>query len=173
MGTREGHVRTDRGVCEQGRVRGVCGGLGGQGGKGMPAGIRGGDSVSSNTGVRSKVGGGTGNLRGATCWECERRKQGGWVHRGGCRLGPNPKGGGWGTPPPLYRPLWLYWSMEFVGAGGAGDFVLGTWQGEIFLFYPMCLYSKNSECCGEIKNGWKTHKKKRFDPDPTSGLDLG
>ena len=43
--------------------------------------------------------------------------------------------------------------MGFVGAGGAGDFVLGIRQGEIFLFDPMCLYSKYSEFCGEFKNG--------------------
>ena len=45
-----------------------------------------------------------------------------------------------GTPPPLQTPKWLYRSMGFVGAGCAGDFVLGIRQGEIFLFDPMCLY---------------------------------
>ena len=43
--------------------------------------------------------------------------------------------------------------MGFVGARGAGYFVLGIRQGEIFLFDPMCLYSKYSEFCGEFKNG--------------------
>ena len=53
---------------------------------------------------------------------------------------PTPKGG-WGyPPPPLQTPKWLYRTMGFVGARGAGDFVLGIWQGEIFLFDPMCLY---------------------------------
>ena len=53
-------------------------------------------------------------------------------------------------PPPLQTPKWLYRTMGFVGAGG---FVLGIRQGEIFLFDPMCLYSKYSEFCGEFKNG--------------------
>ena len=43
--------------------------------------------------------------------------------------------------------------MGFVGTKGAGDFVLGKRQGEIFLFDPMCLFSKYSEFCGEFKNG--------------------
>ena len=55
--------------------------------------------------------------------------------------------------PPLQTPKWLYRTMGFVGAGGAGDFVLGIRQGEIFLFDPMCLNSKYSEFYGEIKNG--------------------
>ena len=61
-----------------------------------------------------------------------------------------PKGGGGYPPPPLQTPKWLYRTMGFVGAG---DFVLGTRQGDIFLFDPMCLYSKYSEFCGEFKNG--------------------
>ena len=48
---------------------------------------------------------------------------------------------------------WLYRTMGFVRARGAGDFVLGIRQGEIFWFEPMCLYSKYSEFCGEIRNG--------------------
>ena len=62
---------------------------------------------------------------------------------------PTPKGGGVPPPPPLQTPKWLYRTMGFVGAG---DFVLGIWQGEIFLFDPMCLYSEYSEFCGEFKN---------------------
>ena len=62
-----------------------------------------------------------------------------------------PKRGGY--PPPLQNPKWLYRTMGFVGARGAGDFVLGIRQGEIFLFDPMCPYSKYSEFCGEFKNG--------------------
>ena len=38
---------------------------------------------------------------------------------------PTPKGGGV-PPPPLQTPKWLYRTMGFVGAG---DFVLGIWQG--------------------------------------------
>ena len=63
---------------------------------------------------------------------------------------PTPKGGGT-PPPPLQTPKWLYRTMCFVGAGGAGDFVLGRWQGEFFLFDPMCLYSKYSEFCENSK----------------------
>ena len=37
-----------------------------------------------------------------------------------------------------------------MGFVGAGDFVLGIRQGDIFLFDPMCLYS---EFCGEFKSG--------------------
>ena len=40
-----------------------------------------------------------------------------------------------------------------MGFVGTGDFVLGIRQGEIFLFDPMCLYSKYLEFCGEFKNG--------------------
>ena len=72
-----------------------------------------------------------------------------------CSLGPilvrtRPQRGGGYPPPLLQTPKWLYRTMGFVGAG---DFVLGIWQGEIFLFDPMCLYSKYSEFCTEFKNG--------------------
>ena len=43
----------------------------------------------------------------------------------------------------------VVWSMDFVGARGAGDFVPGIRQGGLFLFYLMCLCS---EFCGEFKN---------------------
>ena len=66
---------------------------------------------------------------------------------------PTPKEGGGGGPPPLQTPKLSYGTMCFVGAGGAGYFVLGIGQGEIFLFHPMCLYSKYSEFRGEFKNG--------------------
>ena len=71
------------------------------------------------------------------------------VHGGRSWLGPDPKP----PPPPLQTSKWLSRTMGFVGTGGAGDFVLGIWQGEIFLFNPVCLYSKYSEFCGEFKNG--------------------
>ena len=71
---------------------------------------------------------------------------------GGHGRDPTPKGGGGGTPP-LRTPKSLYGTMCFVGAGGTRDFVLGIGQGEIFLFDPMCLYSKYSEFRGEFKNG--------------------
>ena len=66
---------------------------------------------------------------------------------------PTPKGGGGGPPPPLRTPKLSHGTRCFVGAGGAGDFVLGIRQGEFFLFHPMCLSSKYSEFCGEFKNG--------------------
>ena len=68
---------------------------------------------------------------------------------------PTPKGGGGGA---LQTPKWLYRTMGFVGAGGTGDFVLGIWQGEIFLFDPMCLYSKYSDFVENSKMAEK-HKK--------------
>ena len=61
--------------------------------------------------------------------------------------------GGGVPPPPSQTPKWLYRTMGFLGDGGAGDFVLGIRQAEIFLFDPMCLHSKYSEFCGEFKNG--------------------
>ena len=60
--------------------------------------------------------------------------------------------------PPLQTPKWLYGTMGFVGARSAGDFGLGIRRGEFFLFDPMCLYSKYSEFCGELKNWLKTQK---------------
>ena len=60
-------------------------------------------------------------------------------HGGRSWSGPDPKGGGGAPPPPPLRtPKLSYGTMCFVGAG---DFVLGIGQGEIFLFDPMCLYS--------------------------------
>ena len=59
-----------------------------------------------------------------------------------------PKEGGGGGA--LQTPKWLYGTMGFVGAG---DFVLGIRQGEIFLFDLMCLHSKYSEFCGQFKHG--------------------
>ena len=76
---------------------------------------------------------------------------GGGGHGGRSWSGPDPKGGG--GPPPLRTPKLSHGTRCFVGAGGAGDFVLGIRQGEFFLFHPMCLYSKYSEFCGEFKNG--------------------
>ena len=66
---------------------------------------------------------------------------------------PTPKGGGGGTPPPLRTPKLSHRTVCFVGAGGAADFVFGIRRGGIFLFHPMCLYSKYSQFCGEFKNG--------------------
>ena len=79
-------------------------------------------------------------------------------HEGRSWSGPDPKGGG-GRTPPLRTPKLSYGTMCFVGAGGAGDFVLGIRQGEIFLFNPVCLYSKYSEFRGEFKNGGKAQKR--------------
>ena len=65
---------------------------------------------------------------------------------------PTPKGGGGGGHS-LRTPKMSYGTMCVVGAGGAGDFVLGIGQGEILLFDPMCLYSKYSKFRREFKNG--------------------
>ena len=74
--------------------------------------------------------------------------------RGPILVRTRPQRGGVPPPPPLQTPKWLYRTMGFVGARGAGDFVLGIWQGEIFLFDPMCLsVCLYSELCGEFKNG--------------------
>ena len=74
--------------------------------------------------------------------------------RGLALAGTRPqREGGADPPPPLRTPKLSYGTMCFVGARGAGDFVLGIGQGEIFLFDPMCLYSKYSEFRGEFKNG--------------------
>ena len=66
---------------------------------------------------------------------------------------PTPKGGGGAPPPPLRTPKLSHGTVCFVGARGAANFVLGIRRGGIFLFHPMCLYSKYSEFCGEFKNG--------------------
>ena len=75
--------------------------------------------------------------------------------RGLALAGTRPQGGGGGghPPPPLRTPKLSHGTVCFVGAGGAADFVLGIRRGVIFLFHPMCLYSKYSEFCGEFKNG--------------------
>ena len=44
---------------------------------------------------------------------------------------------------------WFYGTIGFVGAG---DFVLGIQQGQIFCL-SLCVYSKYSEFGGEFKNG--------------------
>ena len=73
------------------------------------------------------------------------------VGRGPILVRTRPERGEGGVPPPpLQTPTWLYRLFGFVGAG---DFVLGIRQVEIFLFDLMCLYSKYSEFCGEFKNG--------------------
>ena len=77
-----------------------------------------------------------------------------------------------GGPPPLQTPKWLYGTMGFVGVGGAGDFVLGIRQGEIFLFDPCVSILKILRILWRIQK-WMKNTKTDFDPDPTSGLDLG
>ena len=54
-------------------------------------------------------------------------------------------GGGGATNPKM-----VVWNNGFCGCR---NFVLGIWQGEIFLFDPMYLCSKYSEFRGEFKNG--------------------
>ena len=89
------------------------------------------------------------------------------VHGGGSWSGPNPKGGG--VPPsPLQTPKLLYRTMGFVGAG---DFVLGIWQGEILVLDPMSVLKI-------LRNLWRIQKwlkstNKDFNPDLASGSDLG
>ena len=59
--------------------------------------------------------------------------------RGAAGQDPTPRrgvGGGGSTDPKMVV------TMGSVGARGAGDFFSGIRQGEIFLFYPLCLYSK-------------------------------
>ena len=71
-------------------------------------------------------------------------------HGGRSWSGPGPKGGGGGA---LRTPKLSHGTVCFVGARGAGHFVLGIRHGEFFSFDPMCLCSKYSECRGEFKNG--------------------
>ena len=100
---------------------------------------------------------GVGGMKGHTnATDCRRTRlvQRTRNHGGRSWSGPDPKGGGGGGgPPPLRTPKLSHGTRCFVGAGGAGDFVLGIRQGEFFLFHPMCLSSKYSEFCGEFKNG--------------------
>ena len=53
----------------------------------------------------------------------------------------NALGGGGGST----DPKMVVWSMDFVRARGAGDFVLGIRQGVNFCFHHMCFYSKYSD----------------------------
>ena len=92
---------------------------------------------SPSTNYSNRISGGEG-------WPC-------YTHGGRSWSGPDPKGGGGGGA--LRTPKLSYGTMCFVGARGAGDFLLGIGQGEIFLFDPMCLHSKYSEFRAEFKNG--------------------
>ena len=101
------------------------------------------------------------------CVSCVHAHILGPCHGGCSRPGPNPKGGGGGA---LLTPKWLYRTMGFVGAGGAGDFFLGIRQGENFLFDPMSTF-KILRILWRIQK-WMYNTEKDFDPDPTSGSDL-
>ena len=90
---------------------------------------------------------------GGVCCACMAQGCAGAAPRGALLVGTRPQRGGGTPPPPLRTPKLSHGTMCFVGAGGAGDFVLGIRQGEFFLFGPMCLYSKYSEFRGEFKNG--------------------
>ena len=58
----------------------------------------------------------------------------------------------WGGAPPLRTSKWLYGSMIFfVGAGGAGDFVLGIRQWEFF--FTLYMYTQNTQNFVENSNG--------------------
>ena len=48
--------------------------------------------------------------------------------------------------------------MDFVGARGAGEFVLGRRQGEIF-FLTLCVYTQNTQNFVENSKMDETHKK--------------
>ena len=48
--------------------------------------------------------------------------------------------------------IYFFTDVGNWGAKGAGNFVFGLPKGQIF-FYPMCLYSKCSDFCGELKYG--------------------
>ena len=92
-----------------------------------------------------------------------------WARVTGAAPGQDPTpGGGGGTP--LLTPKWLCRTMDFVGAGGAGDFFLGIRQGENFLFDPMSTL-KILRILWRIQK-WMKNTEKDFDPDPTSGSDL-
>ena len=68
---------------------------------------------------------------------CPRPRPGFVRPRRACRrrlAGPGPRlgeGGGGGGDVAPGTPKWLYGSIDFLGAGGAGDFVSGIWQGEL------------------------------------------
>ena len=55
-------------------------------------------------------------------------------------------------PPKVFEPVFLQFEIlgERVGAKGAEIFFLPFLRR--CFFYPMCLYSKYSEFCGEFKN---------------------
>ena len=59
----------------------------------------------------------------------------------------------------LQTPKWLYGTMGFVGTRGAGDFVLGIWQGGIFCL-TLCVYTQNTQNFVENSKMDEKHKKR-------------
>ena len=55
-------------------------------------------------------------------------------------------------PPKVFQPVFLQLEIlgERVSAKGAENFFLALLRG--YFFNPMCLFSKYSEFCGELKN---------------------
>ena len=69
----------------------------------------------------------------------------------GAVSGPDHKGGG--DPPPSTDPTFVARNNLLCQRQRRRRFCFSIRQGEIFLFDPMCLYSKYSEFRGEFKNG--------------------
>ena len=75
-----------------------------------------------------------------------------FIHGGQSWSGPDPKGGG-GAPPPSTDPKIVARNSVLCRRRRRRIFCFRHTAGGIFLFDPMCLYSKYSEFCGEFKNG--------------------
>ena len=78
--------------------------------------------------------------------------------RGPILVGTRPQRGGVGDPPPLRTPKLSHGTMCFVGARGAGDFVLGIRQGKIFCS-TLCVCTQNTQNFVENSKMAETHKK--------------
>ena len=75
------------------------------------------------------------------------------VHGGRSWWGSNPKGGGGGAP---QTPKLSHGTMCFVGARGAGDFLLGIRQGDFFCS-TLCVSTQNTQNFVENSKMAKKH----------------
>ena len=94
---------------------------------------------------------------------------------------PTPRGGGVppplmepdgmshrGPPPPCTDPKMVVQNIGFCGARGAGDFVLGIRQGEIFFVRPDVFVLKILRILWRIQK-WMKNTKKDFGPGAPTG----
>ena len=81
------------------------------------------------------------------------------------------KGGGGGDGLLCRALVFLFILGEIVGTKGAGKFLLASWM-KFFYCSTLWIYAQNPQNFVENSKMGEKHKK-RFDPNPTSGSDLG